>query len=243
MPADKIFDRVVVLSALIPKSYYLISSSYNTFQLQEGVSIVTVTIPPGNYTFNAFKTVIPTLLTTASPNHWTYTMTSPNTSTTADTGLFTYVVSGNTSQPAFIFSSANSLWENFGFPTAGTYTFSNGSLISQSVAKLQVEDRLYIVSDIVDGQPNMNGVLQEINAAPSPNYSTIVYQCTAPEHYSKKIGSILKSEYTFALVDEHNFPIDLNGLSYSFTLLFYKEDDWKSRLKNFMKLLTVKASI
>ena len=42
-------DHVTVLNALIPKSYYLIQLGHNTFDLQEGNSIVTIPIPVGNY--------------------------------------------------------------------------------------------------------------------------------------------------------------------------------------------------
>src|SRR4051812_8784205 len=70
------FTHVVCLNALIPKSYYLIPSGpfENAFQLKENNITVTVTVPTGSYLLSAFQTVIGTLLTNASPNGLTYTV-------------------------------------------------------------------------------------------------------------------------------------------------------------------------
>ena len=50
---------------------------------------VTVTVPIGSYLLNAFRTTIGSLLTAASPNGLTYTLTYPSISA-ADTGKWTY---------------------------------------------------------------------------------------------------------------------------------------------------------
>ena len=85
------FTHVVCLNALIPKSYYLIPSGpfENAFQLKEGNTTVTVTVPTGSYLLSAFQTVIGTLLTNASPNGLTYTVSYPSLSG-PDTGKLTY---------------------------------------------------------------------------------------------------------------------------------------------------------
>jgi hypothetical protein len=91
-------------------------------------------------------------------------------------------------------------------------------------------------SDIVAGESIVNGcVLQEINAAPSPDYSTIVYQNTCAEFYSKPIN-FGKNVYSFSLTNEDGEPLDLNGLNINFTLLIYKQDTLFEKLKSFMKL-------
>ena len=58
LPSDKKFNKVVVLDALIPKSYWLVQNGYNTFQLTENGVTATVTLPVGNYNLNSFKTVV-----------------------------------------------------------------------------------------------------------------------------------------------------------------------------------------
>src|SRR4051812_44570228 len=85
------FTHVVCLNALIPKSYYLIQDGplENVFQLDENGTTVTVTVPIGSYLLSAFRTVIGNLLTAASPNLLTYTLTYPALSG-ADTGKWAY---------------------------------------------------------------------------------------------------------------------------------------------------------
>jgi hypothetical protein len=119
-PPDIIYDRVTVVDLLCPKSYYLIQEGYNTFQLQEGNVTVTIQVPIGCYLLNAFKSQISSLLTSNSPNEWIYTLTYP-ASTGADTGMWTYTVSGNFSQPSLIFN--NQLFEPFGFLSGSTNLF------------------------------------------------------------------------------------------------------------------------
>src|SRR6185312_2178579 len=88
------WTNVVLLSASIPKSYYLVQTNYNTFILREpGHTDTTITVPAGNYSRSSFMNVLPTLLNAASPSHWTYTMSYPDVSSAANTGKFTYTVS------------------------------------------------------------------------------------------------------------------------------------------------------
>lgn len=238
LPSDKKFNKVVVLDALIPKSYWLVQTDYNVFQLTENGTTVDVTLPVGNYNLTSFRTIVASQLTSSSPNHWTYSISYPNTNTSPDTGKLTYSVSGNSSQPSFTFSSANSLFENFGFDV-GTHTFSANNLTSANVIKLQVEDKIFINSDLVAGTPNQFGVLQEVNVAPSPSYSSVAYQSTAPEYYAKDVSKSTSSTYSFSLTDVHNFPINLNGLPFSFTLLFYEQNTLSEKVKSFMKYITI----
>lgn len=238
LPPDKRFNKVVVLDAIIPKSYWLVQSGYNVFQLTENGTTVNVTLPLGNYNLISFRSIVGSALTTASPNGWTYTITYPNPNTSPDTGKLTYSVTGNSSsQPSFTFLSSNSLFENFGFDI-GTHTFSGDSLTSANVIKLQVEDKIFINSDLVKSSPNQFGVLQEINVAPSPSYSSVTYQCTAPDFYAKDVLKYTSSTYSFSLSDVHNFPINLNGLPFSFTLLFYEYNPINEKLRKFMSITT-----
>ena len=80
-----------MLDDLIPKSYYLVQAGgvENIFQLAENGTAVTVTVPIGSYLLNAFRTTIGALLTAASPNLLTYTLTYP-VSSGPDTGKWTY---------------------------------------------------------------------------------------------------------------------------------------------------------
>ena len=58
MPTDNHYNRILVNSAVIPKSFYLIRDGYNTFTLKEGTNLWSITIPIGNYTLTEFTTSI-----------------------------------------------------------------------------------------------------------------------------------------------------------------------------------------
>ena len=54
----KKFNKVVLLQASIPKTYYLIQDGYNTFDLEENGVITTITIPVGNYSKESFRSIV-----------------------------------------------------------------------------------------------------------------------------------------------------------------------------------------
>lgn len=236
-PPDHNFDRVTCLNALIPKSYYLIQAGYNTFQLKEISTTVTISIPLGCYMLTAWESTIGNLLTTNSPNGWIYSVTYPSSSA-ADTGKLTYAVTGNAgSQPSLIFDSV--LFEPFGFSASSTNVFSSDSLTSTTVIKLQSEDRLLIRSNMVNN-PNVDDVLVSINAATNVNYSSINYINFYPEFNAKVLSSKSNNTYSFSLTNESGIVLDLNGLNLNLTLVFYKKDDVFQKIKDFMKMIVLK---
>ena len=234
LPDDHDFTHVTLLNALIPKSYYLIQDGGSTFQLQEGVQIVTINIPFGNYLLNTFRTVIANLLTNNSPNGWVYNVTYPTITTQADTGKFTYIVTGNSSQPSLIFDHV--LFEPFGFFEDSTNTFIGNQLISTTVLKLQSEDRLILHSSLVNN-PGVDNVLVSINAATNVPFSSVSYINVAPEFRSHKLISNQSKTATFSLTNEHGTILDLNGLNMNLTLLFYKQDNIFDVIRNFIRVL------
>ncbi len=233
-PPGKNYDRVVCLSALIPKSFYLINSTSQTFLLTEGATTVTITIPQGDYILYAFQNVIQNLLNVNSPNGWVYAMTYPTITTSPNTGKWTWTVTGNTSQPSITVTNNN--YKQFGFVKDSTNTFVGSTLTSTNVIKLQVDDRILITSNIVAGESFIDGtVLQEINASPSPDFSTIVFQSTASDAYSKPLN-YGQNVYSFSLTNEDGDLLDFNGINVNFTLLIYKQDSTFNRVKDFLKI-------
>ncbi len=89
MPPNNTYNRIVVIQASSPKSCYLISSRYNTFQLYEpgtsssgsasGVfgsifsngAYKTVTITPGNYSKTTMLVCLQTMLSLTSSLNYT----------------------------------------------------------------------------------------------------------------------------------------------------------------------------
>ena len=228
MPKGKEFDRVAVLQAIIPKSYYLVNAPFNTMTLTENGVNTTVTLVEGNYNVISFSTLIGALLTSSSSQGWTYTISFPDPRVSVDTGLFTYTVSGNGSlQPSFTFP-ANGVHEQFGMHPGGTMKFVANQMISEHVVKFQVEDVIFIHSDISynEDQSAGNDVLQEIYCSSTPNFTNVVYQNSgAVEVYSKKLLSGDKNIYNFSLTDENQNPINLRGLYCVITIVVYKKNN------------------
>ena len=122
-PSGFEFTHVVCLNALIPKSYYLIQAGgiENLFQLGENGTVVTITVPVGSYLLAAFKTTIGSLLTSASPNNLTYTLTYPAVSG-PDTGKWTFTQTNGAIQSTIICNAH--LFEPLGFLASSTNQFT-----------------------------------------------------------------------------------------------------------------------
>jgi hypothetical protein len=231
------FTHVVCLNALIPKSYYLIQDGplENIFQLKENNTTVTVTVPIGSYLLSAFKTVIGTLLSNASPNGLTYTLTYPALSGT-DTGKWTFTHTNAAIQSSIIVNAH--FFEPLGLFANSTNLFTGTTLVSTCVIKLQSEDRLLIHSNIVNN--GIDDIVASINSTTSINYSSINYECPAPEFYSHLLSSKNNNTYSFSLTDENGELIQLNGLNLNITLLLYKKDPIFEQIRSFMKMIVMK---
>ena len=233
---DGEFDSVALLSASIPKSYYLFQTNQNTFQLKENNTTVNITIPIGNYNRNSLLYTLKTLLNTNSPNSWTYNITYPNINIQADTGFYYFTVSGNSSQPSFIFGSY--CFEQLGFNSNTTYTFVSNSLNSVNVCNLSVETTLFIHSNISQNS-NSDNTLQEIYSNGEPSYSYINFINPCPHEYSKPFENNTSSVFYFTLTDEYNNIINTNGLNINFTIMFYKKNVLDDMLKGYLKMKTI----
>lgn len=227
------YDHCVVLQATIPKSYYLVQSGRNTFTLNENGSLVTISMPIGNYSRSSFAFQLQYQLNTNSPNTWTYQISIPNNSQTGDTGLYTWTVSNNLGiQPSFVMGSY--LYEQMGLEANTTYPFVGDVLTSVNVVKFQLEDSLFIHSDIANN--GVDNVLQEMLGCQNTDYSTVIYTCYEVEAYAKPLTSNTHNVYFFQLTDEDGVEIDLNGQNIVFTLMLFKKDPMNRFVKQFLKM-------
>lgn len=227
------FDHCVVLQASIPKSYWLIQNGENTFVLDEISNQVTITMPVGNYSRSSFAYQLQYQLNTYSPNGWTYQISIPNSSMTGDTGLYTWTVTGNGGvQPRFIFTDY--LYEQFGFEPNSSYVFTADTLTSINVVKFQLEDSIFIHSDIANN--GIDNVLQEILGVQNTDYANIIYVCPDVEAYAKPITTKNNNIYHFQLTDEDGAEINLNGQNIVFTLMLFKKNPVYHLVSEFLKL-------
>lgn len=196
-----------------------------------------VSISPGNYTRRSLANQLSTIMTAGSLSEGyalTYTITVPNTASTADTGKFTYTVTGiGIESVSVTMPDTNTPSQQLGLDqgTSSDFTISPGNtsgfVVSQNVCKLQAEDTIFIRSDICDNGSasslSDSGVLQEVFAC-VPDLSAIVFQVgnAGGIHANKKTLRNNKSNtFRFVITDENGDELDLNGLNVVFSLICF----------------------
>lgn len=219
------FDTVCLIQASIPKSFYNVPSGYNTFTLRENATSVTVTIPPGSYTRINLQSNLATLLTTASPNGLTYTISYP-ASTAADTFHYTFSVNSAVIVCKFIFTDV-SPFRQLGFETNTTYTFTAGvgssTLESVNAINLSYILRAFIKSNLVADATD--SILEELlNFGSFPSNSVMSYQQVNFDMNSRAFNPNNKNSWNFTLQDAFGQEINLNGISWAFSVVFYQRN-------------------
>jgi hypothetical protein len=237
---DDDFDSVIVLGCNIPKSYYMVQNGYNTFTLKiNGQSDKLITIPIGNYNRRSFQASLQNLLLSASGINFIISYSEPNT---VDTGKFFYSYNGLFSGVAFQFYN-NNIAELMGFNKNTIINFNDISktLISSNVLKFQLEDVIYLRSDIVDNVGVNNNVLQEIYCSNGDKvYGNINYTYMNLEGTTRSMVKSPSNIYNFYLTDEDQTPIILNGLNINFTIMCYKKNNIFQLIKGYIKYRTLK---
>lgn len=223
------YDSVALVQASIPRSFYNVPTSYRTFTLRElGVNYV-VTMTAGSYNKINLATNLATRLTAASGNGWTYSVTYPSAAQ-PDTFKYSFSVTGNGgNQPSLIFT--DSMFRQLGFEENTTYAFSADSLVSVNCINLAYISRAFIKSNVcINAQDD---VLEEIlNYGSYPMLSLAYFQQVSFDLNTRNYNPGNTNSWLFSLVDSFDQEIDLNGVPWSFSLVFYKRNDTHEIHKN-----------
>lgn len=219
------FDTVCLIQASIPKSFYNVPNGYNTFVLRENATSVTITIPPGSYTRINLQSNLATILSAASPNLLTYTISYP-ASTQPDTFHYTFSVNSAIITCRFIFTNF-SPFRQLGFETSTTYTFTPGvgssSLESVNAINLSYILRAFIKSNLVADATD--SILEELlNFGSFPANSVMSFQQVNFDMNSRAYNPNNRNSWNFVLQDAFGQEIDLNGISWAFSVVFYQRN-------------------
>lgn len=226
------YDTVCIVSASIPKSYYNMPTNYNEFTLleidQNGFQFPkTITIPIGNYNKINLASKLSTIMTTSSTFGCTYTVSNP-LSSEPDTFKFTFTITnlGTLGGASLIFDET-SPFRQLGFEPSSTNNFvlSSGNLVLQSANAINLAYilRAFIKSNIV--QNSTDSILEEILSIGSfPTSSLVYYQQYDFNMNSREFNSSSINSWNFVLVDALDQEIDLNGISWAFSVVFYKRN-------------------
>jgi hypothetical protein len=222
------YDSVALVQASIPRSFYNVPTSYRTFTLRELGVNYTITMTAGSYNKINLATNLATRLTASSGNGWTYSVTYPSASQ-PDTFKYTFSVTGNTGQPSLIFT--DSMFRQLGFEENTTYAFSANSLVSVNCINLAYISRAFIKSNVcINAQDD---VLEEIlNYGSYPMLSLAYFQQVSFDLNTRNYNPGNTNSWLFSLVDSFDQEIDLNGVPWSFSLVFYKRNDTHEIHKN-----------
>lgn len=229
------YTHVSAVSISIPKSFYLVQNNLNTFTVDENGTTTIITIPIGTYTRTSFISTLQTLLNANCL--WTYSLTIPETSTSAETGKITYTVSDNTDLISSFIFDTNPVYELMGFEQGTTNVFINNVLISASVINLQQESTLFIHTDMVTS--SNDNILENVFCENVSNYGNIIYQNNDLIGNSKYISNIQDS-YRFYLTDENDTQIDLNGRNWQLTLIIFEKDNTMDLINRYIKYNLIK---
>lgn len=228
IPQTEKYDKVCVLQASIPLSFYLVREGINTFTLKEAGANKVLTVPAGNYNYQKFQLMLTALLNANATAGWIYTVIF-----NVSTGKYKFSVTGNSVQPVFTFN--NYLSQQFGFDKVSVNTFVGNSITSTNSVNFIPESTVYIHSDLCNEDTD---ILQEIYANNTATFAQITYQLSVPvDIYSKKLRTSSTNIFHFVITDEDNNELDTNGQNILLTILLYKKDDFSDRVSGFISYI------
>lgn len=217
--------HVSVTQMFIPRSYYDIDTPFNTFQLREGASTVSITVPPGNYSLCQFIPDMQALLNANSPNGYMYTVSMVNSPPgnplcpNPNVGKLQIDVNDATMPKALIFTGQNDVQVSMGMNTGSNPFVGNNQLISPMVINLSVVQSLFLCSNIM---------VQENVTVNSSNILAVTNMAdTIPFNYKEQTFEIIENMkefvgrngiFNFFITDEFNNHVQLNNIDTYFTL-------------------------
>jgi hypothetical protein len=197
-------NRVTLLSAQIPKTYYLITESNRRFSIGSTDYLIDI----GNYTTSQ---LISHLNVKAAPNVFGYS------DRTAKISLTTVQLS--------ITVSSQRLRKVFGLTSAVTSIVSSPQEFP-NVACMAATGQIWICTNLVqnEGDIAIGNALSHFFCNALSTLSFIVYDNSAPNESSKALGFIpggdgdVTVDATFCILDDNEERVDLNGLGMDFVL-------------------------
>lgn len=224
------FTHVSVLNLSIPKSFYAVQESQNTFIIREiynnppNTIDYLITVPVGNYTITSFITVMKGVL--LSEGLINYTLIQENTRIEPQTGKLMFTHDESKDHDALFIFQDNNIAELMGFQRNSENKFSapvNGVeyLQSSSIVNFQSESQIYLHSDIC--LSHNDDILLSVFGTGNPYLSNIIFDNQDLEAYSKPILRRDSNNFHFYITNEFNNPILLNGVDMLMTIIVYEK--------------------
>lgn len=246
-PPGQTYNRVVVLNAKVPHSFYQVKNNDfgsppasdptndnggNSFTITVDVTTYEFIVPPGNYTKYGIAQTLQTLISAQIPDA---TVTYPVFDTT-QTGKLTFSIPNPGSLVVTInfdiigAPKFNNKPRGMSYHLRQIMGFDHGSVTlsatdpaigtSTNVIHSRAPHTILLRSDIVETTDN---ILQVIDI-PDQSFSDVVY--TQQDVLSNSRGFLSGHNlYYFALTDIFGESLDLNGNGYQFQIMLYTSDN------------------
>lgn len=279
LPNGNLYDRVVMLSASIPYTYYQVlnyigstSNEGNLLQIRVNADNYMYYIPVGNYTRHGIANKLQELIRADFP---TATVTYPyDTGGTQDGKLTFSIPNAGLDEITVAVTDDTSYYirELIGFhnPYTGYWRSSRDYLLNDEVIHNNTRYRcvlahtdqkppsafwtssyissiyftnnanpavikspnpihtkipatLFILSDVIKSEID-NYVLQQIEVRDEGHFGQITYNQPDPYGNSKELSYRDHKYFDFTMVDSRGKSIDLNGLDYTITIMFFRHN-------------------
>lgn len=249
-------NRITLLAAQIPKTYYLVNEGYNSFEWSNAPG-TTFYIPPGNYTYTTFATmfnaVCPNVTVATDGKDTSDPYSAPSFSTTRD-GLYRLraTLSGTLTFPA-----DSELPDILGFdgPTIGVIPSAAGQyLTSTKVIDLSATSQIYISCDkavsVTMSEGERPGTLTHFFVNQMPDLSFVTFTNPSPIDTARELFNEATVDPTprqvftqFSITGNSYAPINLHGHHVDLSIMTYCEHDYWTLFKYYVQAQALQMQI
>lgn len=268
LPTGNNYNKVVCMASKIPHSYYQVldysstTGKSNKFDLLINSTPTEITVPVGNYTKHSIAQILTDLLdavvsgsTVTYPDEVTETQTGKLTFTIPNSGLDTIQLDLSDDKSYYLRELMGVILEPIPGGSGGTngvpgFTVADPAvLVSPNAIQTRIPSSIFIGTDLIHGT---NGTynLQEIDTTGcEEGFTDLVFKQHDIPANARTLRSSFDKVHSFYLVDDKEEIIDLNGLDWSCTLLFFKHNNASEfqlqqlKLDNIEKINKVKQDI
>lgn len=229
------YDMCCLIHAGIPKTFYNIDTQNNQLIIRENGIQRSTSLPPGNYTHLNLQPVFSSVLNALSLSNnpaspWTYSIIWNSLTVKWEISVTEHAGRPMTSDSgiAFLNHQTHDLL-GFNDDTIYLYTINAGigTTSSQNTPNFELTSYISIKSNVCNNEGNNDpdsAVLARIPVHKTNFNDVLVYDLLQLDDGAKRIANNKSNIYNFAIFDDHDRPIRLNGRGWYITLFMYEHN-------------------
>lgn len=252
------YDSCVLVSATIPKVWYVIEEDNNKFKLIENSVEKEIVIPIGNYNVYSFARILKNLLDNSGhTNGWEYFIEYPDFLLEPERIRYVYrVINNGGSQPSFDFRGYKYVPHevmgfNFEYKDNNNpdwlYTFSGDQIESPNILSFQRTRYIQIRSSISNNDGNESSDIALLAASiptfDTPDGSVIRYEVNHLEDGMKSLTNNNNNIFTFEIADDQGRPLNFRGNNLKFVIMCFQHNKYYELSLHALKIDTIQKAI